>query len=142
MTQRIRKQPNAGAMVAYGALFAGIGVAMGAFAAHGLRSLLTADEYLVFDTGVRYHIYHSFGLMVAGLAGKFWGAERPMAFINAARLFGAGIILFSGSLYVLSLTQVSWVGMITPAGGLCFLAGWLVLFFSIHRRCRAEGAGR
>ncbi|HEX9007082.1 MAG TPA: DUF423 domain-containing protein [Bacteroidota bacterium] len=138
MKGTIKKQPNTGAMVAYGALAAGLGVALGAFAAHGLRPALTADAYAVFDTGVRYHMYHAFGLIVAGLAGKFWGVERPMAFINAARLFGAGIILFSGSLYVLSLTQAAWVGMITPVGGLCFLAGWLVLFVSIHRRCRAD----
>ncbi len=142
MKQRIKRQPNAGAMVAYGALLAGIGVALGAFAAHGLRPLLSADQYLIFETGVRYHMYHAFGLMAAGFAGKFWGAERPMAFINAARLFGAGIILFSGSLYVLSLTQAQWAGMITPAGGVCFLAGWLVLFLSIHRRCHSEGPGR
>ena len=136
MNARNARTPNTGPMIAYGALSAGIGVALGAFAAHALRELLPPDAAAMFDTGVRYQMYHSLALLATGLAGKFWGVERPAAFLNAARLFGAGIVLFSGSLYALSLTGRAWIGVITPVGGLCFVAGWLTLFVTIQKRCR------
>ena len=136
MNARNARTPNTGPMIAYGALSAGIGVALGAFAAHALRELLSPEAAVVFDTGVRYQMYHSLALLATGLAGRFWGNERPAAFVNAARLFGAGIVLFSGSLYVLSLSGLAWVGAITPVGGLCFIAGWFTLFVTVIKRCR------
>ena len=109
---------------ALGALAAFIGVALGAFAAHGLKARLDATMLATFETGVRYHMYHALALLAVGWAATRW----PGAAVNASGwLFVAGIVLFSGSLYILSLTGVRWLGAITPVGGLAFLAGWLCL---------------
>jgi uncharacterized membrane protein YgdD (TMEM256/DUF423 family) len=107
-----------------GALSAFAGVAAGAFGAHGLKERLSAEMLAVFETGVRYQMYHAFALLAAA-----WAADRwPGALTSAAGwLFVAGTLVFSGSLYALSLTGQRWLGAITPAGGLAFLAGWLCL---------------
>ena len=107
-----------------GSLAAFLAVALGAFAAHGLKARLDAAMLATFETGVRYHMYHALALLAVGWAATRW----PGAAVNASGwLFVAGIVLFSGSLYVLSLTGVRWLGAITPLGGLAFLAGWLCL---------------
>ncbi|HVF68627.1 MAG TPA: DUF423 domain-containing protein [Pyrinomonadaceae bacterium] len=107
-----------------GALSAFVGVAAGAFGAHGLKERLSADMLAVFETGVRYQMYHAFALVAAAWAAARW----PGALANASGwLFVAGTLVFSGSLYALSLTGVRWLGAITPIGGLAFLAGWLCL---------------
>ena len=107
-----------------GALSAFVGVAAGAFGAHGLKSRLGEDLLAVFETGVRYQMYHAFALLAAAWAAARW----PGAWANAAGwLFVAGTLVFSGSLYALSLTGQRWLGAITPLGGLAFLAGWLCL---------------
>lgn len=99
-------------------------VAIGAFAAHGLKTKLPVDMLTVFETGVRYQAYHSLALFaVAWLAEKSPGAATT----GAGWLFMIGIVVFSGSLYVLSVTGLRWLGAITPLGGLCFLAGWACL---------------
>ena len=109
---------------ALGALAAFIGVALGAFAAHGLKARLDATMLATFETGVRYHMYHALALLAVGWAANRW----PSTAVNASGwLFLVGIVLFSGSLYALSLTGVRWLGAITPFGGLAFLAGWLCL---------------
>jgi uncharacterized membrane protein YgdD (TMEM256/DUF423 family) len=109
---------------ALGALFGFGGVALGAFAAHALRSRLPADLAAVFETGVRYQMYHALALLLVAMAGEWWlGAQAEWA----GWLFVAGIVLFSGSLYVLALTGVRWIGAITPLGGVSFLVGWAVL---------------
>jgi uncharacterized membrane protein YgdD (TMEM256/DUF423 family) len=109
---------------ALGALAAFIGVALGAFAAHGLKARLDATMLATFETGVRYHMYHALALLAVGWAATRW----PGTAVNASGcLFVAGIVLFSGSLYVLSLTGIRWLGAITPFGGVAFLAGWLCL---------------
>jgi uncharacterized membrane protein YgdD (TMEM256/DUF423 family) len=114
--------------VALGALMAGLAVAAGAFGAHGLRNRLDADMLAVFETAARYQMYHGLALLaVAWAVGRWSGAA------TAGWLFVAGIVLFSGSLYVLSLSGVRWLGAITPFGGLCFLAGWAVLAWSAWR---------
>src|ERR1051325_592862 len=107
-----------------GALSAFVGVAAGAFGAHGLKERLSAEMLAVFETGVRYQMYHAFALLAVG-----WAAARgPGAWAKAAGwLFVAGPLRLSGSLYVLSLTGLRWLGAITPLGGLAFLAGWLCL---------------
>jgi uncharacterized membrane protein YgdD (TMEM256/DUF423 family) len=107
-----------------GALSAFVGVAAGAFGAHGLRERLSAEMLAVFETGVRYQMYHALALLAAG-----WAADRwPGALTSAAGwLFVAGTVVFSGSLYLLSLTGRHWLGAVTPLGGLAFLAGWLCL---------------
>jgi len=107
-----------------GALSAFVGVAAGAFGAHGLKSRLGADMLAVFETGVRYQMYHAFALFAAAWAAARWPGSLAGA---AGWLFLAGTIIFSGSLYALSLTGQRWLGAITPIGGLAFLAGWLCL---------------
>lgn len=119
-----------------GALFALVGVAAGAFGAHGLRSILPADLLDVFETGVRYQMYHSFALLIAAmLIPRTAGSLAQVA----AWLFVAGILIFSGSLYLLALTGVRWLGAITPLGGVAFLAGWSCLAVAAWR---ADGVGR
>ena len=109
---------------ALGALAAFIGVALGAFAAHGLKSRIDANMLATFEVGVRYHMYHALALLAVAWACTKW----PGTLTNTAGwLFVAGIVVFSGSLYVLAVTGVRWLGAITPLGGLAFLAGWLCL---------------
>lgn len=104
---------------------AGLGfcaVLTGAFGAHGLKSLLTQNGMVeVWKTAVFYHFIHAVMLFIL--------AEREVFPVFAWRAFLAGICLFSGSLYLLAVTDVHWLGAITPVGGVCFLAGWLGLFF-------------
>jgi uncharacterized membrane protein YgdD (TMEM256/DUF423 family) len=107
-----------------GAVFAFLGVALGAFGAHALRSSLGASDLATFETGVRYQVYHALALLAASWAMTRW----PGATVTAAGwLFVAGIVLFSGSLYVLVLSGQRWMGAITPFGGLCLLAAWALL---------------
>jgi len=100
------------------------GVALGAFAAHALKASLGPELMAAFETGVRYQMYHAFALCAAA-----WGWARwPHRLFGAAgSCFVAGIVLFSGSLYLLALTNTRWLGMITPLGGAALLAGWLCL---------------
>ncbi|HEX8721232.1 MAG TPA: DUF423 domain-containing protein [Pyrinomonadaceae bacterium] len=107
-----------------GAVSAFVGVAAGAFGAHGLKGRLGEDLLAVFETGVRYQMYHALALFAAAWAAARW----PGALTSAAGwLFVAGTVVFSGSLYALSLTGQRWLGAVTPLGGLAFLAGWLCL---------------
>ena len=104
-----------------------LAVALGAFGAHGLKATLQAHDMVgVWEKAVLYHFLHALALLVLALHGI--GNRGP------AILFVAGIILFSGSLYLLALTNVRWLGAITPLGGLCFLAGWAWLVFSATTR--------
>ena len=113
--------------LAAGALFGLLSVALGAFAAHGLQSSLSADLLNVFHTGVQYQMYHALALLFTGLLVQ--RAPSRSATV-AGWLFIIGIVLFSGSLYVLALTQVTAFGIVTPLGGLAFLAGWFALFMA------------
>ena len=101
-----------------------LGVAFGAFGAHALKSTLSPEMLGIFETGVRYQMYHSFALFVAG-----WAYEKNQRnhFLRAGWSFTAGILLFSGSLYLLALTGINAFGAVTPFGGVAFLAGWLSL---------------
>ncbi len=99
-------------------------VLLGAFAAHGLRGMLTAAALETFETGARYHLAHALAMGLAALAMR--GAARPRARL-AAMLFLAGILLFCGSLYLLALTGIRAFGFITPLGGLAFVIGWIAL---------------
>jgi uncharacterized membrane protein YgdD (TMEM256/DUF423 family) len=101
------------------------GVALGAFGAHGLRQRLTPELLNAYTTGVLYHLLHALALLALALYGR---ATQSAIGVPAA-LFAAGILLFSGSLYALALTSVPRLGMVTPLGGLCFLAGWAALFW-------------
>lgn len=116
------------------AVFGGLGVALGAFGAHALRTRLTPDLLAVFETGVRYQMYHALALLgVALLVVKLPGTSMPA---TAGWLFIAGILLFSGSLYVLTLTGLRWMGAITPFGGVAFVAGWALLALAALRAWR------
>ena len=107
-----------------GALAGAFGVALGAFGAHALRSRVSPEMLAVFETGVRYQMYHALALLlVAAIEPRFSG----YLVVTAGWSFAIGIVLFSGSLYALSLTGVTTLGAITPIGGLAFLAGWACL---------------
>lgn len=107
-----------------GALSAALAVALGAFAAHGLRSRVSPEALQAFETGARYHMYHALALLAVAWAVSRW----PSAWVSAAGwLFVAGTVLFSGSLYLLAVTGVRALGAITPLGGLAFILGWLAL---------------
>ena len=115
---------------AAGAVMCGLGVLLGAFGAHGLRDRVTPEMLAVFETGVRYHLVHGLALLAVAWATTRW----PNTWITASGwLFVAGIVIFSGSLYLLSITGVRWLGAITPIGGLCFVAGWFILALSAMR---------
>jgi uncharacterized membrane protein YgdD (TMEM256/DUF423 family) len=113
-----------------GATFALLGVAAGAFGAHGLRGRLTQDMLDVFEVAVRYQMYHALGLLAVAWATVQWPGSLTTA---AGWLFVAGIVVFSGSLYVLSLTGIRWMGAITPIGGVAFIAGWAMLVLAAAR---------
>jgi uncharacterized membrane protein YgdD (TMEM256/DUF423 family) len=107
-----------------GALSALTAVGLGAFAAHGLKGHLSDDMRGVFETGVRYQMYHALALLaVAGAAGRWPGS----AVVAAGWLFVAGTLVFSGSLYALGTGGPRWLGAVTPIGGFAFLLGWLAL---------------
>ena len=113
-----------------GALAGFVGVALGAFGAHGLRTRLSAEMLTVFETGVRYQMYHALAILIVALA-----AARLDGWLIrfAGWLFTAGIVLFSGSLYALALSGVTVLGAVTPLGGLAFLAGWAALVIASLR---------
>lgn len=107
-----------------GALAGVVGVALGAFGAHGLRSRLSPDMLAVFETGVRYQMYHALALVALGALSPMVQGKLP---IVAGWAFTVGILLFSGSLYALALSDVRVLGAITPLGGVAFLIGWACL---------------
>jgi uncharacterized membrane protein YgdD (TMEM256/DUF423 family) len=102
-----------------------LGVALGAFGAHGLRSRLSPEMLAVFETAVRYQMYHVFALLIVSAAIGHLGNARLL--VMAGWFFFAGILIFSGSLYALALTSTSALGAITPFGGLALLIGWAIL---------------
>jgi uncharacterized membrane protein YgdD (TMEM256/DUF423 family) len=113
-----------------GALSAFMAVALGAFAAHGLKARLGAELIAVFEVGVRYQLYHALGLLAVAWTCTRWPGTTVAA---AGWLFVAGTVLFSGSLYALALSGTRWLGAITPLGGVAFLAGWLCLAWAAWR---------
>ena len=113
-----------------GAIAAFIAVAFGAFGAHSLKNRLTPEMLNIFETGVRYQMYHALGLLAVAWASSRW----PENNLNASGwAFIVGIIIFSGSLYILSIFGIRWLGAITPIGGLAFLIGWAILVWSVGR---------
>ena len=108
-----------------GAVFGFLGVAIGAFGAHGLKNRLSPDMLAIFETGVRYQMYHVFALLIVAAAIGHAGSARLLTI--AGWSFITGMVLFSGSLYALALTGISGLGAITPLGGLAFLVGWACL---------------
>ncbi len=115
-----------------GVVFGGLAVAIGAFGAHALRPLLEEHGRTdTFELAVRYEFYHAFAILFTGLLMN----NFPSRNLNRAVLcFAGGIIVFSGSLYVLSLSGMTMLGAITPIGGLLFIAGWILLFLGINAK--------
>ena len=117
-------------LVAAGAISALISVAAGAFGAHGLKGRLSEYSLGIFETAARYQMYHALALVLIGLL----ALSRPHGALPAAGgAMVAGTVLFSGSLYVLALTDMKWLGAVTPLGGLAFMVGWGLLAFAAFK---------
>lgn len=114
-----------------GAIAAMLAVILGAFGAHALRAKVPADLLAVYNTGVQYHFWHALGLLAIGLVAMHLRDSAPLVW--AGWLMLAGIVLFSGSLYVLAVTGVRWLGAITPFGGVAFIAAWALLAWAVVR---------
>lgn len=114
-----------------------LAVAMGAFGAHALKKTLAPELMAVYETAVHYHIYHALGLIAIGLLALHLPATALLHW--AGVLMVAGLVLFSGSLYALSLSGVRWLGAITPIGGTAFLAAWLLLAAAVMRAEQVVG---
>lgn len=110
-----------------------LSVALGAFGAHSLKQIVSADKLQVFETGVRYQFYHVLALLAAGILYKDFAGNLLKW---AGRLFIIGIVLFSGSLYALTLVpdNMKWLGAITPFGGVAFIAGWVCLLVAVSKK--------
>ena len=108
-----------------------VAVSLGAFAAHGLKSMLGPDLLATFQTGVQYHMYHALAMLAVGILVVQFPTQAGLRV--AGYLFLAGILIFSGSLYVLALSGIRWLGAITPIGGVAFLAGWATLAWTMAR---------
>jgi uncharacterized membrane protein YgdD (TMEM256/DUF423 family) len=111
-----------------GSIFAALAVLFGAFGAHGLKSRVSAEDLIIFETGVRYQMYHALALILLGLI-----AMNPNITITNLTfgLFVAGILIFSGTLYLIPLTGLRWLGAITPIGGTALIAGWISLIYNL-----------
>ncbi|MCB2168063.1 MAG: DUF423 domain-containing protein [Deltaproteobacteria bacterium] len=118
-------------LITAGALSAALSVALGAFAAHALKSHMPLEILVVFQTGVQYQFYHSLGLILVGIVAQHY--QRSILLSAAGLLMAVGILLFSGSLYALSTTGIRSLGIITPIGGVAFIAAWLLLAFGVWR---------
>jgi uncharacterized membrane protein YgdD (TMEM256/DUF423 family) len=112
-----------------------LAVALGAFGAHALKARLTPEMMAVYQTGNQYHFYHALGLLGVAVAAGLLRPSRLIPWSGAFLL--AGLVLFSGSLYVLSLTGQRWIGAITPFGGTAFLAGWLLFAVGVWKGLRS-----
>lgn len=119
-----------------GAVMTMLSVAIGAFGAHMLKEKIGADAIAVYETGVQYHMIHALALLIVGLTAGQLEVSSKLKW--AARLLFIGIIVFSGSLYVLSITGIKVLGAITPIGGVAFIAGWLLFALDVWQR----GKGR
>jgi uncharacterized membrane protein YgdD (TMEM256/DUF423 family) len=124
------------AFLATATLLGALSVALGAFGAHALKERVDANALNIFETAVRYQFYHVFALLAVAIIYQFY----PNTLAEwSGRCFIIGMLLFSGSLYLLTyfksqgLSQYNWVGAITPIGGLAFIAGWLLLFFAVRK---------
>lgn len=114
-----------------GASLLALAVILGAFGAHALKAKLDNDLMQVYKTGVEYHFYHALGLLLIGIL----SFQMPSSLMNWSAFFlAAGIIIFSGSLYLLAVTGIKWLGAVTPLGGLSFIAGWILLFLAVWKK--------
>ena len=119
-------------LIITGAVSAALSVALGAFAAHALKFRLPQEALAVFQTGVQYQFYHSLGLILVGILSQLYKGSPLLP--AAGLLMAVGILLFSGSLYVISTTGIRTLGIITPIGGMAFIVAWLMLAIGIWRQ--------
>lgn len=117
--------------VSLGSINALIAVALGAFGAHGLENRLSTEMLSIFETGVKYHFYHALGLLAVGMIATQLPESGLLKW--SGWLMFAGIIIFSGSLYILSVSGIKWLGAITPIGGTAFIVAWLLLAIAVLR---------
>jgi uncharacterized membrane protein YgdD (TMEM256/DUF423 family) len=118
------------------AILGAIAVMLGAFGAHALKATLTTEQLQTYETGVRYHFYHVIALLAAAILYKEYPSKL---LVWAGNLFIAGIMLFSGSLYLLSnISSLKVLGMVTPLGGVCFIAGWLLLATGCRKKIKNQ----
>lgn len=122
--------------LAWGSVLAMLSVAIGAFGAHLLKPIIDADLLKVYETGVQYQMMHALGLILIAIIIGQWGESTRLRW--AGILLISGIVLFSGSLYVLSISGIKVLGAITPLGGICFLAGWLCLILEVLSNNRGK----
>ena len=115
--------------IALGALLAALAVMLGAFGAHGLKDSLQTSQMAVYQTAVQYHCYHALGLVLVGVSGL-----RSSQALWSGRFMVLGVLLFSGSLYLLTFTGRRWLGMITPIGGTAFIIAWILLAVAAWKR--------
>ncbi|MFQ5487126.1 MAG: DUF423 domain-containing protein [Gammaproteobacteria bacterium] len=108
-----------------GALLAALAVVCGAFGAHALRGVVAPERLTVYQTAVQYHFLHALGLLAVALMLEHLPRQRLLRWAGWTMI--AGVVLFSGSLYLLSLSGIGWLGAVTPLGGLAFIAAWLLL---------------
>jgi uncharacterized membrane protein YgdD (TMEM256/DUF423 family) len=106
-------------------------VVLGAFGAHALKARLSSDMMAIYHTGIQYHLFHAFGLLVIGLVAAWLPASAYLKW--AGWLMSAGIVLFSGSLYLLSLSGQRWLGAVTPFGGVAFIVAWILFCIAVVR---------
>ena len=107
-----------------------LAVVIGAFGAHGLKGRIATDLMAIFQTGVQYHFYHTLALLLVGILMLQFPQISLLKW--SGWLFIAGIVIFSGSLYALAITDIKWLGAITPIGGVAFIAGWLTMAIAIY----------
>lgn len=108
-----------------------LAVMLGAFGAHGLKKMLSDEMLATFETGVTYHFYHAIGLLILGLAAHYLADSTMLKW--SGWLMIAGILIFSGSLYILAISGMRWLGAITPIGGLCFIASWILFAIAVWK---------
>jgi uncharacterized membrane protein YgdD (TMEM256/DUF423 family) len=128
-------------IISLGALLAGLATVIGAFGAHYLKTIFTAEQLLSFETGVRYQFYHSFAILVCGVLASNYDVKKLS---RTATLFAIGILLFSGSIYALMLLKsqgvigLKGIGILTPIGGVFFIVGWLMLVYTMFNKTSEE----
>jgi uncharacterized membrane protein YgdD (TMEM256/DUF423 family) len=123
---------NTNNIIQTAAVLGALAVIFGAFGAHALEEMLVSTGRLdTYETAVSYHFYHSLALLMVGILSLHFPGNKRMNY--SALFFIAGILIFSGSLYVLCLSQVTWLGAITPLGGLSFILGWVMLLLSVNK---------
>ena len=117
-------------VIILGALIAGSAVLFGAFGAHGLKTRISVEDLNIFETAVRYQMYHALGILIFGVMGYFLPHETLLI---PAWFLIVGVIIFSGSIYLLIFTQERWLGAVTPIGGFFLVIGWILFTINIYK---------